>query len=150
MAGRSPIANNSSRFRISRMTEAPHAGRGFTAAYFRRRIGIARMSVIRATCSATVGDLHGPTIAASFTTDRKSTRLNSSHSQISYAVFCLKKKKSASPKTPPNQLKLNYSNYNDVGGVVSASNGLVLNRIVWRLGIFLVSSVLSLRHTNSE
>src|SRR2546430_5297791 len=26
------------------------------------------------------------------TTDRKSTRLNSSHSQISYAVFCLKKK----------------------------------------------------------
>src|SRR2546430_9684397 len=27
------------------------------------------------------------------TLDRKSTRLNSSHSQISYAVFCLKKKK---------------------------------------------------------
>src|SRR5256886_3386650 len=33
--------------------------------------------------------------------DRKSTRLNSSHSQISYAVFCLKKKKSrsAAPST---------------------------------------------------
>src|SRR2546427_8834982 len=28
-----------------------------------------------------------------FFLDRKSTRLNSSHSQISYAVFCLKKKK---------------------------------------------------------
>src|SRR2546427_2548805 len=28
--------------------------------------------------------------------DRKSTRLNSSHSQISYAVFCLKKKKNIS------------------------------------------------------
>src|SRR2546430_6595845 len=28
-----------------------------------------------------------------FRADRKSTRLNSSHSQISYAVFCLKKKK---------------------------------------------------------
>src|SRR2546427_7530627 len=28
--------------------------------------------------------------------DRKSTRLNSSHSQISYAVFCLKKKKETS------------------------------------------------------
>src|SRR2546427_5018345 len=28
--------------------------------------------------------------------DRKSTRLNSSHSQISYAVFCLKKKKQQS------------------------------------------------------
>src|SRR2546430_13608441 len=32
--------------------------------------------------------------AATGTIDRKSTRLNSSHSQISYAVFCLKKKKS--------------------------------------------------------
>src|SRR5438105_7838708 len=34
--------------------------------------------------------LHSPTNAA----DRKSTRLNSSHEWISYAVFCLKKKKS--------------------------------------------------------
>src|SRR2546430_9741365 len=30
--------------------------------------------------------------------DRKSTRLNSSHSQISYAVFCLKKKKRIRPR----------------------------------------------------
>src|SRR5688572_32092741 len=30
---------------------------------------------------------------AALRADRKSTRLNSSHSQISYAVFCLKKKK---------------------------------------------------------
>src|SRR2546427_4784640 len=30
--------------------------------------------------------------------DRKSTRLNSSHSQISYAVFCLKKKKPKHPR----------------------------------------------------
>src|SRR2546427_8254087 len=30
--------------------------------------------------------------------DRKSTRLNSSHSQISYAVFCLKKKKTKAPR----------------------------------------------------
>src|SRR3712207_7891434 len=29
--------------------------------------------------------------------DRKSTRLNSSHANISYAVFCLKKKKTYSP-----------------------------------------------------
>src|SRR5205085_12019678 len=41
------------------------------------------------------GELHSP---PHFNTkcqpeDRKSTRLNSSHSQISYAVFCLKKKK---------------------------------------------------------
>src|SRR2546427_8434046 len=32
-------------------------------------------------------------VAVVFQADRKSTRLNSSHSQISYAVFCLKKKK---------------------------------------------------------
>src|SRR2546430_13532303 len=31
------------------------------------------------------------------TLDRKSTRLNSSHSQISYAVFCLKKKNNSAP-----------------------------------------------------
>src|SRR2546427_7622453 len=31
--------------------------------------------------------------------DRKSTRLNSSHSQISYAVFCLKKKKKKDTRT---------------------------------------------------
>src|SRR2546421_1817284 len=34
-------------------------------------------------------------------TDRKSTRLNSSHDQISYAVFCLKKKKNGE-RTPSN------------------------------------------------
>src|SRR2546427_5003927 len=39
-----------------------------------------------ATCSDSVG-----------TGDRKSTRLNSSHSQISYAVFCLKKKNNKDP-----------------------------------------------------
>src|SRR5688572_32545522 len=32
--------------------------------------------------------------------DRKSTRLNSSHSQISYAVFCLKKKKNKNQHIP--------------------------------------------------
>src|SRR2546430_8893613 len=43
--------------------------------------------------------IHGRLILApadeDIRTDRKSTRLNSSHSQISYAVFCLKKKKSS-------------------------------------------------------
>src|SRR2546427_4604312 len=34
--------------------------------------------------------------------DRKSTRLNSSHSQISYAVFCLKKKKKKTVKPSQN------------------------------------------------
>src|SRR2546422_3073031 len=35
--------------------------------------------------------------------DRKSTRLNSSHGYISYAVFCLKKKKTAEPSGPDPQ-----------------------------------------------
>src|SRR2546430_13404975 len=42
------------------------------------------------------GGLHRPPFSFLLTpssSDRKSTRLNSSHSQISYAVFCLKKKK---------------------------------------------------------
>src|SRR2546427_4008188 len=39
--------------------------------------------------------------------DRKSTRLNSSHSQISYAVFCLKKKKKHL-KPDPKSTHLNY------------------------------------------
>src|SRR2546427_6082436 len=35
--------------------------------------------------------------------DRKSTRLNSSHSQISYAVFCLKKKKTKTENSEEHQ-----------------------------------------------
>src|SRR5438552_7527496 len=38
--------------------------------------------------------------------DRKSTRLNSSHQIISYAVFCLKKKK--------KKIKYNYNRYTDL------------------------------------
>src|SRR5688572_32347342 len=46
--------------------------------------------------------------------DRKSTRLNSSHSQISYAVFCLKKKKTEtwhdqSVPTPSQAYQVNSS-----------------------------------------
>src|SRR5688572_31235158 len=37
--------------------------------------------------------------------DRKSTRLNSSHSQISYAVFCLKKKKKKKSKNKKKNAK---------------------------------------------
>src|SRR5438477_4061263 len=54
--------------------------------------------------------IHGPgdfvqtNILGTFTlleeVDRKSTRLNSSHMSISYAVFCLKKKKTKSSPTP--------------------------------------------------
>src|SRR2546427_1795037 len=42
-----------------------------------------------------VAQVHAAALQPAFAQvgDRKSTRLNSSHSQISYAVFCLKKKK---------------------------------------------------------
>src|SRR2546430_5137995 len=39
-----------------------------------------------------------PRLVIDYQRDRKSTRLNSSHSQISYAVFCLKKKKQNATK----------------------------------------------------
>src|SRR2546430_12288309 len=43
----------------------------------------------------TIGRDNFTAVVAGDEVDRKSTRLNSSHSQISYAVFCLKKKKTA-------------------------------------------------------
>src|SRR5690625_5954047 len=43
--------------------------------------------------AVTAADESGPDDRASIQPDRKSTRLNSSHVAISYAVFCLKKKK---------------------------------------------------------
>src|SRR5688572_31544796 len=45
-----------------------------------------------------------PVVAAAV--DRKSTRLNSSHSQISYAVFCLKKKKNKTTITNKQKNKI--------------------------------------------
>src|SRR2546427_6395708 len=46
--------------------------------------------------------------------DRKSTRLNSSHSQISYAVFCLKKKKNNQHLKTLNDTYVLHSTYKDV------------------------------------
>src|SRR2546430_12795502 len=50
---------------------------------------LARLAAIR---GDSAGQYSPETLQATVK-DRKSTRLNSSHSQISYAVFCLKKKK---------------------------------------------------------
>src|SRR2546430_7648134 len=47
-----------------------------------------------------VRELETVDVAAAQQLDRKSTRLNSSHSQISYAVFCLKKKKHSARAQP--------------------------------------------------
>src|SRR5687768_18249182 len=43
---------------------------------------------------------------ASFLLDRKSTRLNSSHGYISYAVFCLKKKKKKNNITDKKKIQI--------------------------------------------
>src|SRR3989442_2383250 len=51
----------------------------------------------QAVCTDVYGS--GVPIAGASRRDRKSTRLNSSHVRISYAVFCLKKKKLAKPPT---------------------------------------------------
>src|SRR6266536_3402678 len=44
--------------------------------------------------------------------DRKSTRLNSSHEWISYAVFCLKKKKGGNGVNEPSSRERDYKNMN--------------------------------------
>src|SRR3712207_7635001 len=49
---------------------------------------------------------HGARPGGDVVLDRKSTRLNSSHANISYAVFCLKKK-----NTPLNSLHLYCANF---------------------------------------
>src|SRR2546430_5042652 len=51
----------------------------------------------RSRCSPS-GSTASPITSGCTPRDRKSTRLNSSHSQISYAVFCLKKKKKKKQK----------------------------------------------------
>src|SRR5215813_6838582 len=52
-----------------------------------------------------VGDQRGLAMALR---DRKSTRLNSSHVRISYAVFCLKKKKNTQIKIVASDAKIQY------------------------------------------
>src|SRR2546421_5018803 len=53
-------------------------------------------SLLRALSREVQGEWGQVYATASLHRDRKSTRLNSSHDQISYAVFCLKKKKDES------------------------------------------------------
>src|SRR5256886_4426413 len=55
--------------------------------------------------------------------DRKSTRLNSSHSQISYAVFCLKKKKQLQHVGPSKARSLNGHHATLVGHMPHAAGG---------------------------
>src|SRR2546430_8179035 len=56
-------------------------------------------SRVRCGCGCRSGHRPGRRRRRARSQDRKSTRLNSSHSQISYAVFCLKKKKKKQERT---------------------------------------------------
>src|SRR2546427_5709005 len=79
------------------------------------------------------------------TSDRKSTRLNSSYSQISYAVFCLKKKKTYTnssyrqitnallclkTKTTPQQ-KLNYIPIGPLSCLILLDRSIATNALHW-------------------
>src|SRR2546430_7582435 len=60
---------------------------------FRSNSGEASSSMFHSCGEVALSSAWRVSSASVFCIDRKSTRLNSSHSQISYAVFCLKKKK---------------------------------------------------------
>src|SRR5205085_10037429 len=79
-----PISRSWRRTSAQKMTRS-RATRAATTHEDRRRASTAS--------SAPWGLRTAKTHTPRLTKDRKSTRLNSSHSQISYAVFCLKKKK---------------------------------------------------------
>src|SRR2546430_5033503 len=66
----------------------------YTTLFRSRWLGQQPDELVRQQVSVLLDDAHEPPgKSACAGRDRKSTRLNSSHSQISYAVFCLKKKK---------------------------------------------------------
>src|SRR3989449_5347627 len=64
---------------------------GFLAARFRRWLVLPALGVIGVLAYWQLSELADAAVRPAI--DRKSTRLNSSHGYISYAVFCLKKKK---------------------------------------------------------
>src|SRR2546427_8394305 len=81
-------------------------GRQFHQAGLQRRLAVGQsdledLRVARGVGRGVYGLLPVPVGAPARQRDRKSTRLNSSHSQISYAVFCLKKKKNKSKRQQP-------------------------------------------------
>src|SRR5260221_4250254 len=59
-----------------------------------------------------VGRAQAPASGRTTGLDRKSTRLNSSHTVISYAVFCLKKKKTIDSSNSPRERKQETDNSN--------------------------------------
>src|SRR5258708_15289186 len=73
----------------------------------RRSTGFNQAAVCRVRRYRGPEPLEGAQMARTATLDRKSTRLNSSHQIISYAVFCLKKKKKVCNEKPNHDTRLN-------------------------------------------
>src|SRR2546430_8876705 len=77
--------------RVSPQGDSPEPGAGVQVRPELRLEGLARARAQSAARRSAGPEAHVP-VRQRKVADRKSTRLNSSHSQISYAVFCLKKK----------------------------------------------------------
>src|SRR5438045_7008471 len=74
------------------------------------RSAIAGVLGLAVTGAAALAAFQGPELAPAAAPDRKSTRLNSSHLGISYAVFCLKKKKKKqTTDTPSNDGNIRHN-----------------------------------------
>src|SRR5438445_2341860 len=76
---------------------------------FRSRDGRAKLEGLALELAARIREVGAlETQAERTATDRKSTRLNSSHANISYAVFCLKKKKKREKLQQKSQNKADH------------------------------------------
>src|SRR5256886_6228232 len=79
---------------VKKMIEEEDSAKPLTDEQIAKKLDDAGIHVTRRTVAKYREDMRIPsTHQRREKRDRKSTRLNSSHSQISYAVFCLKKKK---------------------------------------------------------
>src|SRR5438445_6411957 len=83
--------------------------RSVFASHILRAVGL-RRTVARFVPAQAFAQLKIPLTVTATDLDRKSTRLNSSHANISYAVFCLKKKKKKKThkKLPSPQKTIQY------------------------------------------
>ena len=90
-AGRSARSLGLTGFAVTEVEDRKGGGKAAEASLLRRALPPGGVSVALDERGCT---LTSPQFAGRL--DRKSTRLNSSHTVISYAVFCLKKKKSSS------------------------------------------------------
>src|SRR2546430_7982930 len=86
--------------------------------------------------------------AAGVEVDRKSTRLNSSHSQISYAVFCLKKKKHKPKPTLKGALGAGaHALFDELPGSAVPATGRIRISVVSDVG---APSVVALRNQHRD